>query len=777
MKMFTSRRSRAAATFVSLALTLETLLFCIDYYKAVKYLQEHDPRQNSNMTGTVVYAHPVQVFVGQPISRQEIIEHLQGIGFNSGEKGEKGTFFASGNSLRINSRLREMPNLDLTFTKGRVIKIVSDDVEVSTAQIEPETLASFVRLIKDNKSYPMWVRRYPLQASDLIPSPLYDAVRSSEDKRFESHNGLDYMNLAKATFERRGGSTITQQMVKNAILQDQSRTLTRKWNELTLTLAVERRYTKEEIFTTYANNVYCGRIPGGPVLYGLAALSEEVFGTKDVGALGPGLAATLAGMLNQPEKYLLDAHNNAYEAVRARRDRVLDLMARNYPDKYPAEVIDRAKAEAVTFAFTSQHQEANRLDLITRHFQQFAADNLNLIGLQKSEFESGLHLYTTIDANLQRAAQAAIDKEMPRLDALFARSHAGRPEKKDGGRLEAALVAIDPRDGRIVAMSGGRDFNESQYNCALALRSPGSALKPFLYALALAHGQYNGPFTPSTVLDPAADPVADSYRPTHHVGGRARARVLLARSDNGAAVVVLNIAGMDRFRELVHELTGSLPERTGMIAIGGGAGAELSPLSLARAYAIFPGNGLLPTLTPFAAVYKDGEPLELSKTQSVRVMEPGPAFLATQMCRSVVGVGHDGAAGTAKNALTLAGIDKDVDVAGKTGTGQRSDVWFAGFTRRLVVVVWIGHTMNAPLTMSAGFSGGKAAVPVWADFIRSVAKYRPDLLEGHFQQPENIHTRYIDPTRGCLKDDGALEEYFMNGREPVRCDEEAVGAK
>jgi membrane peptidoglycan carboxypeptidase len=777
MNKFTSRWSRALATFVSLALTLETLFFCIDYYQAVRYLQEHDPRQNANMTGTIVYAHPMQVFVGQPISRQEVIDHLQSIGFNSGEKREPGTFLVSGDSLRINSRLREMPNLDLIFGKGRITSVVSDGVEVSTAQVEPETLASFVRLIKDNQSYPMWIRRYPLQASDLIPSPLYDAVRSSEDKRFESHNGLDYMNLAKAMLEHRGGSTITQQMVKNAILQDQSRTLTRKWSELTLTLAVERRYTKEEIFSTYANNVYCGRIPGGPVLYGLAALSEEVFGTKDISALGPGRAATLAGMLNRPEKYLLDARNKDYEAVRARRDRVLDLMARNYPDRYPAEVIEREKAEAVTFAFTSQRQEANKLDLITRHFQQFAADNLNLIGLQKSEFESGLHLYTTIDTDLQQAAQAAIDKEMPRLDALFARSRAGRSRKKGEGLLEAAIVALDPRDGRIVAMTGGRDFNESQYNCALALRSPGSTLKPFLYALALSHGQHNGPFNPATVVDPTADAVADGFRPAHHVGGRARARVQLARSDNGAATVVLNIAGMDLVRGFIYELTGSMPERSGMMAIGGGAGTELSPLSLARAYAIFPSNGLLPSLTPFAAAYKDGEPMGLNETLPVRVMEPGPAFLTTQMCRSVVGVGHDGAAGTAKNALTLADISKDVDVAGKTGTGQISDVWFVGFTRRLVVVVWIGHTVNAPLTMSAGFSGGKAAVPLWANFMRSVAKYRPDLLAEHFQQPENIHTRSVDPVRGCLRVDGALEEYFMNGREPTRCDESVAGGK
>jgi penicillin-binding protein 1A len=476
-------------------------------------------------------------------------------------------------------------------------------------------------------------------------------------------------------------------------------------------------------------------------------------------------------MLDQPEKYLLDAHNNNYDAVQSRRNRVLDLMARNYPNKYPAAVITNAKLEPVRFVFSSQNQEVNPLDMITRHFQQYTADNLNLVGLQKSEFESGLRLYTTIDAGLQRAAQGAIDKAMPRFDALFARTKAARLSEVSEGELEASLVAIDPRDGKIIAMTGGRDFNDSEYNCALAPRSIGSTVKPFLYALALAFGQHNGPFTPATIIDPRHEAMADSYRPTSHVGGPSRARVLLARSDNGAAAAVLNTVGIDRFRQFIYELTGSQPAPSGMIAIGGGAGSEISPLRLARAYAIFPSNGLMPSLTPFAAAFKDGNPLTISRALPTRMLEPGPAFLATEMCRSVVGVGPDGKDGTAKNALTLAGLENGVNVAGKTGTGQTSDVWFVGFTPRLVVVVWLGHTQNAPLPMSFGFSGAGVAMPIWASFMRSVAKRRPDLLGGNFEQPENIQSRAIDPNKGCLKPDGTMKEYFMAGREPAPCKE------
>jgi penicillin-binding protein 1B len=771
MRIFSSRSSRVVAIFLSLFLTLQTLVFCVDYYKAVNYLQEHDPRQSANMTGTVVYAHPVQLFVGQSILRKEIVDHLLRIGFKPSEKSEAGTFLVAGNKLLIHSRLHEIPSLAVTFGNNRIVTITIDGVDTSTAQIEPETLASFVRLVKDNQSYPMWIRRYPVQAGDLIPSVLYDAVRSSEDKRFESHNGLDYLNLAKAVFERRGGSTITQQMVKNAVLQDQSRTLTRKWSELTLTLAVERRYTKEEIFTAYANNIYCGRIPGGPVLYGFAALSEELFGITDLKTLSAAQAATLAGMLDQPEKYLLDARNNKYEAVQARRNRVIELMERNYPEKYFAAAMDKAKSESVRFDFSSQRQGMNPLDMITRHFQQYAADNLSSVGLEKSEFENGLRLYTTIDADLQRGAQGAIDKELPRIDALFKRSRAGRTNKKGEGMLEASLVAIDPTDGKIIAMTGGRNFNDSEYNCALAPRSIGSTVKPFVYALALAIGQHDGPFTAASIMDLRLDELADRYRPTSHVGGPARARVLLARSDNGASVAVLNTVGVDPFRKFFYQLTGSLPAPSGMIGIGGGAGSEVSPLRLAKAYAIFPSNGLMPSLTPFAAAFKDGNPLQIDHTLPTRMLDPGPAFIATEMCRSVVGAGFDGSAGTAKSALTLAGLENGVDVAGKTGTGQTSDVWFVGFTPHLVVVVWLGHTRNAPLPMSFGFSGAGLAMPIWAGFMRSVAKHRPDLLGGKFERPENVQIRAVDPTRGCLEANGSLKEYFIMGREAPFCKE------
>jgi membrane carboxypeptidase/penicillin-binding protein len=151
------------------------------------------------------------------------------------------------------------------------------------------------------------------------------------------------------------------------------------------------------------------------------------------------------------------------------------------------------------------------------------------------------------------------------------------------------------------------------------------------------------------------------------------------------------------------------------------------------------------------------------------MLDPGAAFVTAEMLRSVVGSGPDGNSGTAKNALRVAGLEPDLSVAGKTGTGQTSDVWFVGFTPRLVVVVWFGHTSNMPLPMSAGFSGAGVAMPIWASFMRSVAKHRPDLLEGNFQQPANVRILAIDPYTGCSRDDGPLNEYFIRGREPIPC--------
>jgi membrane carboxypeptidase/penicillin-binding protein len=180
---------------------------------------------------------------------------------------------------------------------------------------------------------------------------------------------------------------------------------------------------------------------------------------------------------------------------------------------------------------------------------------------------------------------------------------------------------------------------------------------------------------------------------------------------------------------------------------------------------LFANNGVKVWHTPLAAVYRDGVKLSLPKDEPARLADPGPAYVVTQMLRSVLQPG-----GTASGALPMAGLASDAQTAAKTGTGQVADLWFVGFSKRLVVAVWVGMPRNKPaLKMAQGFQGATAAMPIWASFIKAVKQHRPDLLEGGFDAPASVRLLNIDPQRGCVRKGAGVTEYFIEGREPALC--------
>jgi membrane carboxypeptidase/penicillin-binding protein len=206
-------------------------------------------------------------------------------------------------------------------------------------------------------------------------------------------------------------------------------------------------------------------------------------------------------------------------------------------------------------------------------------------------------------------------------------------------------------------------------------------------------------------------------------------------------------------------------ELTGMLAIGGSAGTEVSAPNMAEGYSLFANNGVKVWHTPLAAVYRDGVKLNLPKDDPMRIADSGPAYVVTQMMHSVLQPG-----GTASGALSMAGLASDAQVGAKTGTGQVADLWFVGFSKRLVVAVWVGMPRNKPaLKMEQGFQGATAALPIWASFIKAVKPHRPDLLEGSFDEPANMRLLNIDPQRGCMAKGSGIAEYFIAGREPAAC--------
>lgn len=760
----------AIAVLLATMLMLESLLFSGAYFAAASYIKKNDPRKSGSLAGTLVFARPKLYRRGQALLREQLIDHLTRIGYRKSEGNEPGTFRVTGNTLSISSRLPEFASAAITVERGCIVAISVDHYPVDQIEVEPETLIAFMRLMRDERARPMNLRRIPLPAAELIPSSLYDAVRASEDKNFESGNGIDEPGMARSAFDwlrsgfkRTGsGSGITQQMIKVVVLKDQEKRFGRKAREFFLALAASRMMSKPEIFAAYANNVYLGHVENGPTLLGVEAAAREYFGAG-LHDLTLAQAATLAAMLDQPEIYLRAARNDHYEQLIARRERVLSLMQHNFPERYAPELIAVAKAEPLKFFFASQHQPEGALDMISRQFQNFAASELTE-RLGENVEAGNIHIYTTLDPELQVAAYRAVTDHLARLDPLVARARRGLPPEQVGDEpIQATLVAMDAQTGEILAMVGGRD---GEFNYATAKRSPGSAIKPFVYLAAIAHGQHqSAPFTAATILDPRHDQV-DDYRPQAHVGGPATARALLARSDNGAAVVAAHDAGLASVRELIGQATSAYSqELTGMLAIGGSAGAEVSALALAEGYSLFANDGMRVWSTPLAAVYRDGVELDLPKNSPVRVADPGSAFIVTQMLRSVLQPG-----GTASGALQMAGLASDAQVAAKTGTGQVADLWFVGFSKRLVVAVWVGMPRNKPmLKMAQGFQGATAAMPIWASFIKAVKQQRPDLLEGDFDAPMDVRLLKVDPQHGCATSSHGVAEYFIAGREPAAC--------
>jgi membrane peptidoglycan carboxypeptidase len=742
---------------IAVLLAFEAVSLVAAYRAATLYLREHDPRAGGSASEAVALARPRLLGLRQHIAPAAITDHLRRLGYKSREGAGAGTYHLDGNRLHIRARLPEFQSAIISFRGRRIEAITIEGRQVERVEIEPSPMVSFIRMVRGDVASRMRARRIALRPDDLIPSALYDAVRASEDHRFASHNGIDEIGLIKGLFAGRGGSTITQQMIKNVVLADQSRTVRRKAQEMMLALAAERMLTKEEIFAAYANNCYLGHVEGGPTIIGFAAAAQELFGKTDVKSLTLAESAALAGLLNQPEAYLRAARDGDYRLAAARRDRVLDLMRDKFSDLYTAEAIDEAKREPLTFLFASERERP--LDMISKPFQIYAAERV----AQVTGDGGSLRIYTTMDEDLQSAAAASVERHLSKLDSKVESIRRGRGLGE--GRLEAALVAMDARTGEILAMTGGRG---GEFNRALARRSPASAIKPFVYLKAVERGWHDGPFTAATIIDPQSDRV-DNYRPTRQVGASRRVRRHLAASDNGAAVVAAHDAGLAEVRDFIHRLTGSYSEElTGMLAIGGSRGCEVSPLDLASAYTIFPNRGVKVSATPFAAVYRNGVRVNLPRAEPERMISPQAAFILTSMMRSVVGRGADGREGTARSLAVSMG---DYDIAGKTGTGEVSDFWFVGLTPRMVVAVWVGMDDNMPLALGEGFDAARVAMPVWAEFMRAVKASRPDLLEGRFVMPSGVRVLRIDPVKGCVTKTGGIEEYFIAGREPHGCEE------
>lgn len=666
-----------------------------------------------------IYAAPRSISVGQKVSRDDLVNSLRRAGYTEGNTSDvwSGSFNVGENFIEIHPGRVQLPSpsvvrvsFDAVGDHGRVVELTGDNTTLQSFALEPEALANDLSTKNG--------QRAQLTYHDL-PPVLVHAVLSIEDRRFFEHSGLDLFGVVRALLRNvgddrigQGGSTITQQLVKNTYLSPE-RTYSRKFAEAMLAFALERRLSKEDIFALYCNEVFLGQ-RGAVAIRGVEQAARVYFG-KDVKDLSVGEAAAIAGMIQGPTRYSPDRHA---EAARARRNTVIGTMTRD--GWLTLEQASNLSREPVVVAPASNNSEA---------LAPYFIDYVNRIADSRRDdavqVDDGRRVYTTIDLDLQRLAEAAIKKQLVRLDQTY---------KNRDARPQAALVALDPQTGAVLAMVGGRDYAASQLNRATdARRQPGSTFKPFVYAAALETG-----ISPVQMFtDAPRDFVFDGnkvYRPKNFGGGFSMRDVTmrtgLVKSLNVVTVDVAMQTGLSRVANLAEQFGLPKPERYPALALGT---TEVTPLQLASAYATFLRGGR--RLEPQAITAAPGAHTLIDLNNAPQVIKPTTAYMITNMLSAVID--H----GTARAAR---GTVKGTAIAGKTGTSR--DGWFVGYTPNLVCVVWIGFDDNQQL----GLTGAEAALPAWTDFVSSAVELHPDLGGRAFECPEGIKFVEIDSEDGLI---------------------------
>ena len=654
-----------------------------------------------------LYAAPRVLQAGQKLSRDKLINCLRRAGYleTSASNVWSGSFVATDGAVEIrpgrNSVRRQPALVRVTFDGEQIAEVSGDGIRLDSFTLEPEVLSNDLSAK---------VGKREALSYDEIPTVLVQAILAIEDRRFFEHRGVDVSGLMRALLRNagderlgQGGSTITQQLVKNTYLSPE-KTLQRKYAEAMLALALERRLSKQDIFALYCNEVYLGQ--RGVV--GVRGVSEaaQVYFSKPLRDLTLAEAATLAGMIQSPTRYSPLRHP---DDARERRNVVLAAMVES--GAITDEQKEAASAEPVSVSPSVS---------VDNSLAPYFVDYVNRV----AESGEGRRVYTTIDLELQELAESALRKQLERLDVIYSDQ-----------KPQAALVAIDPHTGDVLAMVGGRDYATSQLNRATdARRQPGSTFKPFVYAAAVEDGM-----SPVQLfMDAPREFVYDRdklYRPANYGGGYSMREVPmrtgLVKSLNVVTVDVALQTGLARIANLAAAFGLPKPERYPALALGTG---EATPLQLASAYAAFVNEGRRVDARVVTSI--DEPPAaHAPPNSSDQVVSPTTAYMITNMLSAVID------RGTARKAR---GAVPGTALAGKTGTSR--DGWFVGYSPNLVCAVWIGFDDNKQL----GLTGAEAALPAWAEFMKSAITLRPDLGGEHFECPEGIKFVEIDSQTGLI---------------------------
>ncbi len=734
------RRRKTLLIVLAIPLVLGAIVMA---YLWSTYAAQIDARLNGEQRSIPrIFGRRFELKPGSGLTPQQLEERLNDVGYALRETIQgPGEFTVVETTIRLQPRTENSAIVRVEFSKGAtpvVARIIDEATNKPTGALtlEAPMLTAFASGEK---------RRFTPLTS--IPERMRNAVLAIEDRRFYDHPGVDVIRSVGAIVTNLfgnkeylvGGSTLTQQIVKNTFLT-REQTMKRKLQEQLMALVLESRLTKDQIFELYLNDMVLGQ--RGPfAIHGVAEASRIFFG-KDVRNVSLAEAATIAGLLQSPSR--LSPFRNPERAIE-RRNVVLAAMVE-------AEYITQEEATASKRA---------PLGLAARALENEAPYFVDYVSQQVGERYAGLFeknasvdVYTTIDLQMQRIAQEAVGEGIVSLDKQLA-------ARKRKGQVQAALIAVDPRTGDILAMVGGRAYNQSQYNRAVTTRrQPGSVFKPFVYLSAFEHMVAEGASSPTPATQILDEPTIfmdgeKPYEPGNYndeYDGPVTLRRALAMSRNIVAIKVAEEAGFEQVANLWKKIGVGTPARPyPSIALGV---FEASPLEMATAYTIFTNGGRLRPLRALTRIVEDGKTRQVTAGSTKEIARPDTTFLVTNMMRAVMNEGTG--AGARSQGFRL-------NAAGKTGTtNDLRDAWFVGFTPELLTVVWVGYDDNQPV----GLGGSQAALPIWTSFMKRSLAARGDQS---FQVPDGIVFADIDPLSGQLAGPfcpRTISEAFLEGTEP-----------
>jgi penicillin-binding protein 1B len=751
---WTSRVGLAVLGSVLFAFLAATSVFAYYYVQFGKLIDQRLTGQVFQNTSRV-FSAPGHIFVGETMHATDLATYLLRAGYQEGgAEGALGEFKLKGATVEIrpssSSYFRGGNALRVVFSGSAISRItqLSDAAPLDSADIEPELVTNLFDSSREKRR----VIRF-----DDLPKDLVDAVLAAEDKRFFEHGGLDIVRVFGAALadlrrgqKAQGASTIDMQVARSFFFTTK-REWRRKVKEVLMAVEINQRYSKQQIFELYANEVYLGN-RGSFSIRGFGEAAEAYFG-KDVRELTLGECAFLAGIIRAPNRYATaERHMDRAEES---RDRVLPQMVEDsYVTQEQADAAKKLKLKFVNGGVNTGSAP---------YFVDMVKDHL-LEKFSETDLETqSYRIYTTLDPQLQRAAAEAIQAGVQGVDKLLAKRYAAWAKKGEPAtRVQVALVAMDARTGEIRALVGGRNYGESQLNHALAHRQPGSVFKPFVYAAAfdnVAEG-FTPIVTPVTTVDDVPTTFefdGKEYTPDNYgeeFYGTVTVRDALIHSLNVATVKVAELIGYQRVVNLTRQMgLGTNIQPTPAVALGA---YEMTPIDVAAAYTPFATNGFrAEPLFLRSVLAADGTVEETAGPRTRAVLDPRVAFLTTSIMEDVINRG---------TGVTVRSMGFTAEAAGKTGTSR--DGWFAGFTSNLLCVVWIGFDDNRDL----GLSGSASAAPLWAEFMKRAVALPQYKNTTDFDPPPGVIAEMIDPKSGQLANSScpqSVQEYFIAGSEPT----------